>query len=245
MFLKSARYYDAAYGFKDYTTEAQLIREVIQRYHPNAHTLLDVACGTGQHLYHLRQWYEVAGLDLQEELLAGARRRCPDVPFHHASMLDFELPTDFDVITCLFSSIGYARTTEHLGAALTSMRRHLREGGVILIEPWFSPDSFWTGAVTTNATSSAGVEAAWMYTSEAEDGLAILDVQYLFGIPGRVEHFAERHELGLFSPEEYRAAIEQVGLMAEHDPIGPLGRGLFAGVDRRGPHGKSGSGTSS
>src|SRR5664279_5683472 len=119
MFTKSAAFYDAIYSWKDYAAEAELVRGYIAQYKQSpGNTLLDAACGTGQHLMHLREYYAVEGFDLDAELLKVARERCPDVPFYQADMVDFELGKRYDVITCLFSAIGYAKTVERLNETM-------------------------------------------------------------------------------------------------------------------------------
>lgn len=229
MYTRSAPYYDLLYGFKDYGAASAELHAVIQRYNPHAQSLLDVACGTGRHLEHLRAWYDVEGLDINEELLATAGRRCPDVPLHHADMVDFSLPRSFDVVACLFSSVAYVKTPENLAATVASMARHLRPGGVLLLEPWFTRQNFWTGTITANFVDEPDIKIAWMYTSEIEDELAVLDMHYLVGTPQSVDHFTERHELGLFSHDQCCAAIEESELAVIHEPTGPFGRGLYIG----------------
>lgn len=135
MFTKSARFYDAIYSWKDYPAEAQKLRSLIRQRNPQARTLLDVACGTGKHLELLREDFEVEGLDLDDDMLAIARERLPGVPLHHGSFSDFELGRTFDVVTCLFSSIGYAQTEANLRLAIAAMARHLSPGGVLIVEP--------------------------------------------------------------------------------------------------------------
>ena len=105
---------------------------------PRAETLLDVACGTGHHMELLREWFTVEGVDLEPGLLEVARSRLPGVPLHLGDMRTFNLGRQFDVVTCLFSSIGYMQTPEDLLHALVNMAGHLAPDGVMLVEPWLS-----------------------------------------------------------------------------------------------------------
>lgn len=75
MFIKSAAYYDALYQFKDYSQAVQMMHRLIQEVRPGSNSLLDVGCGTGKHIEHLKEHYTVEGLDLNKELLDIARER--------------------------------------------------------------------------------------------------------------------------------------------------------------------------
>jgi SAM-dependent methyltransferase len=227
MFTKSARFYDAIYAFKDYAAEAAKIDALIQERKPDARTLLDVACGTGLHLQHLRTRYEVEGLDLDRELLAIAAERLPDVPFHQGDMLDFDLGRRFDVVTCLFSSIGYAETVENLDRAVKSMGNHVESGGVLIVEPWFPPDAWQDGFLDAIFVDEPALKLARMSISGREGRLSRIDLHYLVATASGVEHFEETHELGLFTHEEYLDAFRSAGLEVEHDAEGLMGRGLY------------------
>ena len=139
MYTESVRYYDKIYAFKDYKAEAERLVAIIrENLHTGGKRLLDVACGTGIHLEHLKELFEVEGLDVSEEMLESACQRNPGVMFHQGDMVDFSLSRTFDVVTYLFSSIGYMKTVENLGRAISCMVRHLVPGGVLVLEPWFT-----------------------------------------------------------------------------------------------------------
>ena len=230
MFTKSARYYDLLYAFKDYGKAARELDAFVQSRCPHARSVLDVACGTGRHLELLQGRYEVTGLDVSAELLAIASRRLPGVPLHEADMTTLDLGTRFDVVTCLFSSIAYVRTLDKMRRAVLCMAAHVEPGGLLLIEPWFAPGQYWTGRLTTNHVAEEDIKITWMYVSEQRDLISVLDIHYLVATRAGVECFNELHELGLFTPDEYRAAIVDAGLKHEYHEHGFFGRGLHVGI---------------
>lgn len=229
VFSRSARLYDAVYAsIRDYPREAAELDRLIQERRPGARTLLDVACGTGAHLEHLTG-YEVEGLDLDPEMLGVARERLPNVPLHEGDMADFDLGKRFDAVVCMFSSIGYVRTAERLRSAVASMARHLEPGGVLVVEPWLSPEVWVDRHVGAVFVDQPELKIARMNVGEREGNLSIFEFEYLVGTPNGLERFNERHELGLFTVEQYLEAFRAAGLEVDHDPEGPMGRGLYIG----------------
>jgi SAM-dependent methyltransferase len=137
----------------------------------------------------------------------------------------------FDVVVCLFSSIGYVKTVESLRRTIASMARHLRPGGVVFVEPWYSPSSYWVGHIgLTTWVDEPELKIVWMYTQKVEDRVSVDDVNYLVGMPEGVQHFVERHEMGLFTHEEYLSAFREAGLEVHYLTEGLWGRGMYVGV---------------
>ncbi len=219
---KSAYIYDECYSFLVYSAASRKLHAIIQQLNPNTKTLLDVACGTGKHLELLNEHYQVQGLDINPDLLEIARKRCPEVPFHQENMVAYNLAQKFDVITCLFCSIGHVKTIENAKIALACMARHLRSGGILIIEPWVSPERCWTNRVTADFTDEPELKIMRMYTHEIEGRVSVFDINYLIGTPQGVKYFKEREEMGLFTHEEYIDMFEKAGLEVSYDEQGFL-----------------------
>jgi ubiquinone/menaquinone biosynthesis C-methylase UbiE len=228
LYEKSAIYYDVIYSFKNYEKEADKIHQLIQQHKRSpGRTLLDIACGTGNHLAFLRQHYDVEGLDVNPDMLKMARRKHPDLTFHQGDMTSFSFNRKFDAIICLFSAIGYAKTKQRLHQTIQNMARHLRPGGVLIIEPWLSPEVFKPGNVHGLWVDKPDLKIARINISLVKNNLSIMDMHHLVGTPNGIDHFVERHEMALFTQEEYIESFRAANLEVTHEPEGLTGRGLY------------------
>ena len=236
MYTKSAQYYDDIYASidKDYAAEARKAHKIIQRHKTSGgKTLLDVACGTGVHAGHLTKYYQVEGLDLDPKMLAVAKKKHPGIRFHRGDMTDFDLGRQFDVVVCLFSSIGYVKTKSRLRKAIKNMGKHLRPGGVLLVEPWFTSDQWHRGRTSITQVNKPGLKIVRMSYGRQKGSISILEFHYMIGTSKGIEHGREIHELGLFTHKEYMDAFKSAGLGVIHDPEGLDGRGLYIGTKQR------------
>lgn len=233
MFLRSEKYYDAIYGTmgKNYVAEAKIIHELVQKHkRTKGNALLDIACGTGSHAGVLSKYYKVEGLDYDKGMLTVARQKHPNLKFQYGNMIDFSLTRKFDIITCLFSSIGYARTKANLRKSIKTMADHLVSGGVLLVEPWFTPTQWNTGRVHTTHVNNDDLKLTRMSFSSKKGNISRIDFHYLIGSSAGVEYFTEKHELGLFTHEEYMTAFQEAKLKTFHNKKGLDGRGLYIGI---------------
>ena len=238
LYTKSATYYDAIYDViydpysgKDYKSESKRLRQFIRRHkRSDGKSLLDVAAGTGRHLHYLRAWFDVQGLDINRRMIATAQERNPGIEFHLGVMLTFRLSERFDVVTCLFSAIGYMSTLAKLRRAIRNMGLHLKPGGVLIIEPWITPRNFKSGTLHAVLVNQPKLKLARIGKSSSRGRISIIDFHYLIATPKATRYFRETEKFGLFTHSEYLGAFRAAGLRVAYDRKGLIGRGLYVGV---------------
>jgi SAM-dependent methyltransferase len=127
-----SRFYDAVQG--DGSDRAAVVRGLIERHHPSARTVLELACGTGSILAHLRSQYDVAGLDRSPEMLSLAAEKLPDVRLIEGDMTQFALEERFDVLLCVYDSINHLLEFAAWEAVFDRVREHLADDGIFVFD---------------------------------------------------------------------------------------------------------------
>jgi SAM-dependent methyltransferase len=233
MYKELAKYYDLIYSWKDYKGEANKIKELIKKYKKSDGTsLLDVGCGTGKHLEYFKDDFSCAGTDINAEMLEVAKEKVNGVIFKQADMINLNFKYKFDIILCLFSSIGYVKTYSNLQKTILNFVNHLQHGGVVIIEPWFTKDTYMVGHPGMTTYEGEDIKIARLNTTKLENGLSVMEMHYLIAEKNEdVKYFVDRHELGLFEIEKVLEIMNQAGLKAEFLKDGLMkDRGLYIGI---------------
>ncbi|MBN1890308.1 MAG: class I SAM-dependent methyltransferase [Thermoflexales bacterium] len=222
-----AEQYDLLYGDKDYEAECDMLEGVFKQYaSAPVHSVLDLGCGTGNHTLPLaRRGYQVTGVDLSAEMLAHARLKAqanlppqtPHMPtFQTGDVRTVELDQQFDAVLMMFAVLGYQATNDDVLAALGTVRRHLRPGGLFVGDVWYGP-------AVLNVRPSERVKVI-----PTEDGKVIrvasgvldsyrhlCEVRYLvWRLAGQqvVNESAEAHWMRYFFPQELALFMSQANL---------------------------------
>jgi predicted TPR repeat methyltransferase len=127
-----ARFYDAVQG--DGAEHAAFLRKLIEKHHPSARTVLELACGTGSILKQLRPDYEVTGLDLSVSMLDVAGEKVPGVRLVEADMRQFHLHERFDVVLCVYDSINHLLEFAQWEDVFDRALEHLNDSGIFLFD---------------------------------------------------------------------------------------------------------------
>lgn len=234
LYQSLAKYYDKIYDFKDYQKETVYLRKLIRKYKQSkGDRLLDIACGTGQHLKQFRPYFDCYGMDSSKEMLAIARKRNPGIRFYKRDMLDFDFKPKFDVVTCLFSSIGHLRTLANTRRAIQNISKQLVPGGVLLVEPFLQPDQIQDGYPHITVYQDEDLIIARISHTRVRKRIAVLEFQYAISERKKgLGSYEEQIEMALIKKEEWRSMVGRAGLEPFFLEEGMAERGILIGVKK-------------
>jgi SAM-dependent methyltransferase len=127
-----APFYDAVMG--DRSRTVTYLRSLIQKHHPGAATVLELACGTGSVLEQIAAEFEVTGVDLSPRMLEVAAEKVPEARLVRADMTRVALDGRFDVVLCVFDSINHLVRFRDWEAVFDRAREHLGEPGLFIFD---------------------------------------------------------------------------------------------------------------
>jgi SAM-dependent methyltransferase len=230
-----AKYYDRVYSYRDYLDEAVRVQNLIIKYlETGGNTLLDVACGTGLHLAHLKDDFSCTGIDASKAMIRIARKNAKGVTFKEADMIKLKLGREFDVVTCLLSSIGYAKTYSNLEKTIRNISRHLKKAGLALIEPSDVNSAYVKGEPRITAYDGKDVKIARVNYTNVRQASAVLNMHILIAERGKdAKYYVDKHELGLFGVNKTLRIMKDAGLKSKYLKNGLMpGREMFIGIKK-------------
>ena len=206
-----APFYSLIYSEKDYRAETIRLRRLAKRFgRSRGRAWLDVACGNGGHLEHLRRSYDVVGVDASSAMVRLARERLPGVRIQLGDMRSFRLDRQFDVVSCLFSAIGHLRVRKDVARTFANFARHLVPGGVAIVEPWIERSDARPGLVHLVTRARDGDVVVRLAYSRIRGDRSNIEYHYLVGQRGKGIRYRTEFDQGLLL---YRT--EMVALMRE------------------------------
>jgi SAM-dependent methyltransferase len=144
--------YDAPYAARaaagaDVHGEANLVMQLLQATNPDApkptpYRVLDAGCGTGRIAIELaRRGIVTVGVDLDEVMLAQARKKAPQLDWRLGDLSSIALDGDFDAIV-LAGNVMIYLTPGTEAATLANLARYLKTGGLLIAAFELTPPSW-------------------------------------------------------------------------------------------------------
>jgi SAM-dependent methyltransferase len=180
-------------------------------------TLLNMGCGGGKNAFNLKRWFDVTGIDISPQMVALARELNPECTFVQADMRDFSLGREFDAVL-IDDAVSYMVSRAELAAAFRTAYAHLRPGGVLVVSPDETTETFRQNQThLSQATSEGrpeGLDVVFVenyYDPDPGDERYEGTMIYLIRRDGQLSIEHDHHVLGLFPLDAWRAALAEAG----------------------------------
>lgn len=213
-----ARFWPLLSPVEEYAEEAAEAARVLRTAARPVEEVLELGAGGGHNAFHLRRWFRMTLADLSPDMLACSRALNPECEHVEGDMRTLRLGRAFDAVF-VHDAVDYMASEADLSAAIATARAHLRPGGLVLLAPDHTAETFAPATTCggTDGPDGRGIRyLEWAHDPDPSDGRA--SVEYAFVVreaDGRVEVHGETHTVGLFARATWLRLLEANGLRAE------------------------------
>ena len=213
MYKIISKYYDMMYvNDESYQSEVSKVVSLVEQYKESeGNMLLDIACGTGAQAAYLQNSFSVTGIDINDEMLEVAKNKVKNAIFVNADMCDFNMNRQYDIILNLYGSIGQVESLEHMNMAMKCAFKHLKQGGIFILTPWSTKESFNDALVGRTKTFDLSGFCRMETVKRVSDDKIKIEYHHLISDNLEVTYYKHANFVTLFSENEYESSIKESG----------------------------------
>src|ERR1700730_11065603 len=235
-----SQYYDRFYPDKNYAAEAAFVRNIIQRYKPCAHSMLDLGCGSARHAVEFaRAGFAVTGVDRSGDMIARAKARVRHLPGSIGSQVklvegdatNYTPTAKYDAVVSLFHVVSYQTSNDALAGIFRTARSALSAGGLFVFDFWHgSAVLTQQPAVRVKSVADSDVNVGSIAEPECQFNRDVVNVRYTITAidqrNGGSKQMVETHSMRyLFLPEiemlaaQHNFELTEIGAALPGKPI--------------------------
>lgn len=190
----------------------------------NTH-ILELCCGTGRLTLPIaKDGYHICGVDYTTSMLKQAKLKAAesglDIEFIEADIRTLDLPKKYDFIFIPFNSIHHMYKNEDLFKAFNSVKNHLKEGGLFLLD-CFNPNIHFIVEAEkehkeiAKYTTKDGRKVLIKQKMRYEYKTQINRIEWHYYINGKFDSI-QHLDMRLFFPQELNAYLKWSGFNIIH-----------------------------
>lgn len=199
---------------EDYAEYAGHVIQCIERVSIQpARRLLNIGCGGGKNVWNLKSRFEVTGIDISPSMLSQARTLNPACTFVEGDMRTFDLGVRFDVVL-MDDAISHMACLADFRAALARAHAHLEPGGLLVVTPDVTTETFVQHRTTVTPVSRPGLNVVFvenLYDPDPTDEHYQATIVYLIRENGTLRVETDHWQLGIFPLSVWHRELGETG----------------------------------
>lgn len=206
----------------EYAEEAALYVEMIRTAaRTPVREVLELGSGGGNNASHMKRAFAMTLVEPADGMRRVSRALNPECEHLPGDMRSVRLGRTFDAVF-VHDAVMYMTTEDDLRAALATVAAHLAPGGVALVAPDATAETFSEATEHGGGEDESGRRAKYLeWTLPPEPGESSFEVHYAFLLrepDGRVRSAHDAHREGVFARATWLRLFGEVGLAAELAP---------------------------
>jgi trans-aconitate methyltransferase len=203
----------------EYAEEAELYVQMIRAAARRpVRELLELGSGGGNNASYMKRAFDMTLVEPADGMRGISRKLNPECEHVKGDMRHARLGRTFDAVF-VHDSVMYMTTADDLRAALRTVAVHLASGGVALVAPDATRETFSAATEHGGGEDEKGRQARYLeWTLPPEPGESTYTVYYAFmlrEVDGSVRVVHDVHREGLFPRATWLRLFQEVGLDAE------------------------------
>lgn len=226
LYDEKAELYDLLYSYKNYEKEvANLVKLANSnlKVYGKKINILDLACGTGEHLKFMTKHFPNAmfdGVDLNSGAIQLAKMKMKKkikINFSNDDMLSYlqKSKKEYNLITCLFSSIQYITNPTELRNFFKETYKHTTLNGVFIFDLRYAIDNWRINQIVSSTYHSDKIDVTMIGMPFVKNRVVTWNPAIIWKKNGMLDMTVDKHEIYLYSVNEMRQWLEDVDYSVE------------------------------
>ncbi|MBK8248596.1 MAG: class I SAM-dependent methyltransferase [Gemmatimonadetes bacterium] len=218
----------------DYAEEAAAFAELLPGRSRGKPEVLELGSGGGNLASHLKVHASMTLVDLAPEMLAVSQGLNPELEHLPGDMRSVDLGRTFDAVL-IHDAVMYNTTPSDLQATMAAAARHCRTGGVVIMAPDCTRESYEPDTTHGGEDGPDGRSArylSWSFDPDPSD--TQFETVYTFvmrDVDGTMRAEVDRHVEGFFREAEWLRWLAEAGIAARCH-VDAWDRPVFVGTRR-------------
>jgi hypothetical protein len=218
---------------ENYIPEAEEIRKVIESHaQVKIKDILHLGCGGGHLDYTFKNYCEVTGADVSEDMLGLARKLNPEVNYLIGDMRNMQLDRAVDAVI-IADSIDYMLPEKELRKSFWTAFEHLIPGGVFYTYAEVTRERFQQNRIYVTTHKQGDIEITLIennYDPDPTDTMYESVFLYLIRRKSRLEIETDQHLGGIFPQTTWFNLLKEVGFDRKETIFDLEGIPAFVGI---------------